>query len=158
MLSMQDICNASPEKPATAIGPTQEEEPVVVKARRVRSTDLESLQKHEADHAGLISKNTTAFTVKQKDSHGICNPSSAAPTYGIPLRAWNRAVTLRMYSGCFWMPSPIQSLESSEQITCHFVQILQGSMLFEARSTTHPSHVPCNTTLFPIWQVQSHFE
>ena len=68
MLSMHDICNASPEKPATAIGPTQEEEPVAVKTRRVHSTDLESFQKHKADHAGLISKNTTAFTVKQKDS------------------------------------------------------------------------------------------
>jgi hypothetical protein len=65
---MHDICNASPEKRATVIGPTQEEEPVVVKARRVHSTDLESLQKHKADHADLISKKTTVFTVKHKDS------------------------------------------------------------------------------------------
>ncbi len=65
MLSMHDICNAS-EKPATAIGPTQKEEPVVVKARRVHSTDLESFQKHEADHAGLISKNTTALPSSKK--------------------------------------------------------------------------------------------
>ena len=78
MMSVHDICNASPEKPATRLQksltslekPTQEEEPnVAIKAKRVRSTDLESLGKHEAKHAEVISKNTTPFTLKQEVAH-----------------------------------------------------------------------------------------
>ena len=72
MMSLHNMCNASPEKPvATTVESTQEEDLVVVvnKAKRIRSNDSDLLEKKETMHAALISMDTSAFTSKQKTSH-----------------------------------------------------------------------------------------